>query len=119
MVEREQLIKSITVSMGDEYRCIDLYIVENGNQKKIDLEDTISMTCTDGSWVAEMLLMRLMMRAANMKLKGTQFEKEGLYRWNYIIDGYVAFLDSGEQWSAGEIEFYQHFQIISGKHIFG
>ena len=49
--------------------------------------------------------------------ESTPFEKDDLYRWDYIIDGYVAFHESGEQWNAGEIEFYQHFQIMSGKHI--
>lgn len=46
---------------------------------------------------------------------GTLFEKEGLYKWDYIIDGYVAYHEYGEKWCAGDIEFYQHFQIISGK----
>ena len=45
----------------------------------------------------------------------TAFEKEGLYHWDYI-DGYIAYHESGESWSAGDIEFYQHFQILSGKN---
>lgn len=48
--------------------------------------------------------------------EGTLFEKEGLYRWEYIIDGFVAYHESGARWSAGDIEFYRHFQIISGKN---
>ena len=48
--------------------------------------------------------------------EGTLFVKEGLYRWEYIIDGYVAYHNSGESWTAGTIEFYQHFQILSGKN---
>ena len=75
MVERHQLTKDIHVKYGDEYRCIELYVVENGTQRKIDLKDVNYMTSTDGSWVAEVLLMRLMMRAANLKLKNTPFEK--------------------------------------------
>lgn len=44
-----------------------------------------------------------------------QFEKGNLYRWDYIIDGCAALDGAGMWWYAGEIEFYQHFQIISGK----
>lgn len=43
----------------------------------------------------------------------TPFEKEGIYRWNYIIDGYVVYHDSGFIWSSGELEFYFHFQKLS------
>ena len=47
--------------------------------------------------------------------EGTLFEKEGLYQWSYIRDGYLVYHESGASWSAGELEFYCHFQILSGK----
>lgn len=33
----------------------------------------------------------------------------------YVIDGYYVRHESGASWSAGEIEFLKHFQILSGK----
>lgn len=45
----------------------------------------------------------------------TLFEKDGIYEWGFIIDGFGAIHESGFEWSAGEIEFLMHFQILSGK----
>lgn len=50
---------------------------------------------------------------------GSGFEKGKLYRWGYIIDGMVAYHESGETWSDGEIMFASRFQILSGKVRFG
>jgi|GEM_PF-4068429 len=44
-----------------------------------------------------------------------QFEKGSMYRWDYTIDGCAALDGAGTWWYAGDIEFCQHFQIISGK----
>ena len=46
----------------------------------------------------------------------TRFVKDEIYRWGYIIDGKVAYHESGEKWDAGEIDFLWHFEILSGKH---
>ena len=46
---------------------------------------------------------------------GTPFKQGELYEWGYIIDGYYARHETGSAWSAGEIEFLVHFQILSGK----
>ena len=45
----------------------------------------------------------------------TPFKKENLYKGGYTIDGYYASHGTGSVWSAGEIVFLKHFQILSGK----
>lgn len=47
--------------------------------------------------------------------EGTAFKEGGLYRWEYVIDGYSALGERGEVWAADEIKFYLHFRIVSGK----
>lgn len=47
--------------------------------------------------------------------KNTPFEKDGVYRWEYGIDCYFACHESGARWSAAEIGFLMHFQILTGK----
>ena len=44
-----------------------------------------------------------------------RFLKGDAYRWTWCIDGMIAYDDSGNQWSADEIEFYQHFLLLNGK----
>lgn len=47
--------------------------------------------------------------------KDTPFEKEAVYRWDYGIDCICAYHESGMRWSATEIKFLWHFQILTGK----
>jgi len=47
--------------------------------------------------------------------RNTPFGRNGIYEWGYVIDGYYVRHESGASWSAGEIEFLKHFQILSGK----
>ena len=47
--------------------------------------------------------------------KDTPFLKEAVYEWSAIIDGKCVYGENGYIWYAGEIEFYQHFQILKGK----
>ena len=46
--------------------------------------------------------------------KGSPFQKEKEYRWDYCIDGYIVYSDCGDRWAFG-IDFYWYFQILSGK----
>ena len=44
--------------------------------------------------------------------KDSLFEKETIYRWEYGIDCYRAYHESGAIWTSSEITFLKHFQIL-------
>lgn len=48
-------------------------------------------------------------------LKDTPFIIDAVYSWEYGIDSYAVFHETGFRWDADEIEFLTHFQILTGK----
>ena len=73
MIEANQLQKEFSGSSGDVYRRLDLYVVEKGIKREIEL-DTHEMSFEDNE-LDDIYLMNVMLRQANFKLRNTRFEK--------------------------------------------
>lgn len=92
MITIDELEKDLNGDSGEEFRCLKVAIVRNNVEK--ELEPMYNCFAVEGNDLDEIFCQKVAFRAANILLKGTEFEKTPweIYSEKKVSNGDYAYI---------------------------